>query len=91
METAFSLLKNCLKLAAKAASAILGDLLVIPNIAEDINVVNLSAHSEERKSGKEPFVKEGQSDQIVQACSKLQNEILDLVRELESDQRTKNL
>ena len=36
METAFSLLKNSLQLAAQAANAILDDLKLIPDMADDI-------------------------------------------------------
>jgi len=68
METAFSLLKNSLQLAAMAADAILDDLKLIPDMADDIIPPALLRVLED---GNEHLAQEGSLDLYGQACSKL--------------------
>ena len=91
MESAFSLLKASLMLAAQAAGAILDDLVLIPEKAEDIITMFPSALELQQVNGNENFVQTKSSDVFRQACSKLRLKILDLSRNLESEQRIVSL
>ena len=87
MDAAFSLLKASLMLAAQAAGAILDDLVLIPERAEDIITMFPSALSLEQVNGNENFVQTKSSDVFRQACSKLRLTILDLARKINPEQR----
>jgi len=84
MESVFSSLKASLMQAAQAAGAILDDLVLIPEKAEDIITMFPSALELKQVNGNENFVQTKSSDVFRRACSKLWLKILDFSRNIEA-------
>ena len=91
METAFSVLKNNLRLAAQAAGATLEELIEIPSRAEDIISMFPSALSLEKINDNESLVHTRSSVVFREYCSKLRLQIINIAKNLSAESRILNI